>query len=189
MTLSHDLREDLQEGNILPEQFFPPVHCKNQQRGETALLYAILEDAVRCLEEGQKNGSRNQGRMAQEAEAWLFIDDYERPFSFVNICDHLGLDPAYLRRGLEDLRSQRRSVDQIEFRPGRIPAFSCSCERNDRGVSTCSQTAGRKVARRPPASISSPSTPGRSAASSSSSVIGGSGSRGLSTEILIVRRG
>ena len=58
----------------------------------------------------QKKGSRNQRRMAQEAEAWLFVDDYERPFSFVNICDHLGLDPAYLRRGLEDRRSQRHSV-------------------------------------------------------------------------------
>jgi len=114
MTLSHDLREDLPEGNILPEQFFPPVHCKNQQRGETALLYAILEDAVRCLEEGQKKGSRNQGRMAQEAEAWLFIDDYERPFSFVNICDHLGLDPTYLRRGLECRRSLRGSVPKYK---------------------------------------------------------------------------
>ena len=111
MTLSHGLREDLPEGNILPEQFFPPVHYKNQRRGETALLYAILEDAVRCLEiEEQKKRSRNQRRMAQEAEAWLFVDDYERPFSFVNICDHLGLDPAYLRRGLEDWRSQRHSV-------------------------------------------------------------------------------
>ena len=61
MTLSHDLREDLQEGNILPEQFFPPLHCKNQQRGETALLYAILEDAVRCLEEGQKSLTPHNG--------------------------------------------------------------------------------------------------------------------------------
>ena len=117
MTLSHHFWEELREGDILPEQFFPPVHYKNQQRGETALLYAILEDAVRCLGEGQKKGSRNQGRMAQEAEAWLFIDDYERPFSFVNICDHLGLDPAYLRRGLEDLRSQQRSVPKHKNPP------------------------------------------------------------------------
>jgi hypothetical protein len=118
VTLSYDLRENLREGSILPEQFFPPVHFKNQYRGETALLYAILEDAVRCLQEGgQEKRWRNQRRMAQEAEAWLFVDDYEWPFSFVNICDQLGLDPTYLRRGLEDLRSQRRSVPEHKNSP------------------------------------------------------------------------
>ncbi len=111
MTLSYDLRENLWEGSILPEQFSPPVHFTNQRCGETELLYAILEDAVRCLQGGeQEKGWKNQRRMAQEAEAWLFVDDYEWPFSFVNICDHLGLDPTYLRRGLECRRSLRGSV-------------------------------------------------------------------------------
>jgi hypothetical protein len=113
MTLSYDLRENLREEIILPEQFFPPVHFKNQCRGKVALLYAVLEDAVRCLQ-GRQGGKewKNQAQIVQEAETWLFVDDYEWPFSFVNICEQLGLDPAYLRRGLECRRSLRRSISK-----------------------------------------------------------------------------
>jgi hypothetical protein len=109
MTLSYDFGGDLQETLILPEQLFPPAHFKTGRRGEVALLYAVLEDAIFCLRKGKREKGRNYVRTAQEAEAWLFSDNDEWPFSFVNVCQHLGLDPAYLRRGLKRWRHLPRS--------------------------------------------------------------------------------
>lgn len=91
---------DLCEEVILPEQLHPPIRIQHKHRGQVALLYAILSDAIRCFLEGKSGQTPARGRAAREAEEWLFIDDEEWPFSFVNICEFLGLDPTYVRRGL-----------------------------------------------------------------------------------------
>ena len=37
----------------------------------------------------------------EEAQEWLFSDESDGIFSFVSVCALLGLDPGYIRRGLE----------------------------------------------------------------------------------------
>ncbi len=96
---------DLCEEVLLPEQLHPPIRFQPKHRGHVALLYAILSDAIRCFLEGKGAQTPDCGRAAREAEAWLFIDDKEWPFSFVNICEFLGLDPTYVRRGLKGWQS------------------------------------------------------------------------------------
>ena len=110
MTILYDFNEDLTEEILLPEQAFLPMRFQDKHRGEVALLYAILDDAIRCLQNGRWEKGWDHVRAAQEAEAWLFADDYEWPFSFVNICEHLRLDPTYLRRGLKCWRPLRQSI-------------------------------------------------------------------------------
>jgi hypothetical protein len=67
-------------------------------------MRAILEDAIECFQKQfVKEGQRTR-RLGREAEEWIFADDYRWPFSFVNICAVLGLDAAYIRRGLEQWR-------------------------------------------------------------------------------------
>jgi hypothetical protein len=39
-------------------------------------------------------------RLFKEAEEWIFEDDYEWPFSFINICQAVDMNPKYLRKGL-----------------------------------------------------------------------------------------
>ena len=39
-------------------------------------------------------------RLFKDAEEWIFEDDHEWPFSFINICEAVDLDPKYLRKGL-----------------------------------------------------------------------------------------
>jgi hypothetical protein len=96
----HSSSVNFTEDFILPEQFFAPVQFQHQYRGEVALLYAILGDAIRCfLGEGWGRW-RDRDQTAQEAASWLFVDDEEWPFSFVNVCAHLGYDPTYVRRSL-----------------------------------------------------------------------------------------
>jgi hypothetical protein len=68
---------------------------------ETALMYAVLEDAFLCL---QQTGElpRLVQRRAREAERWFLSDDSRWVFSFRPICDVLGLDPEYMRKKLKD---------------------------------------------------------------------------------------
>ena len=86
---------------VLPEQFSPyPPAGLDTTRGEAALMYAVLKDAVECFQKQHVRNGRRAQRLAKEAEEWLFTDDPGWLFSFVNVCAVLGLDPAYLRLGL-----------------------------------------------------------------------------------------
>jgi len=64
--------------------------------GERALMRAVLEDAVRCLS-GEIGPVRERPQLAAEARTWLQASDSRWPFSFQNVCDHLGFDPDLLR--------------------------------------------------------------------------------------------
>ena len=61
---------------------------------ETALMYAVLEDAFYCF----RGPIEQQARQAQE---WFFSDDSKSLFSFVSICDVLELQPEYIRKRLK----------------------------------------------------------------------------------------
>ena len=89
---------------VLPSQFFRPA--RTPDKGEVALMYAVLEDAVQCIAKQFVDNSLRTRRVAQEAEGWLLADDESWPFSFVNVCGALGLNPQYLRHGLAQWRQQ-----------------------------------------------------------------------------------
>ena len=69
---------------------------------EKALLLAILEDAIHCYRKFA--GSRSPAGRAQfcEAEAWLMGGGDDGVFAFDSVCEILGLDPEYVRRGLRE---------------------------------------------------------------------------------------
>ena len=100
---------------ILPEQFYPPVRVQDKYRGEVALLYAILGDAIRCFLEERRKQRQDRGRAAREAETWLFVDDESWPFSFLNICELLDLNPTSVRLHLK--RWQQSSARQRTSSP------------------------------------------------------------------------
>ena len=86
---------------ILPAQFYNSPAGLDSTRGEIALMRAVLEDAVGCFQKQAVTSGRRVQRLAREAEEWFFSDDHHWPFSFVNICAALGLDPEYIRLGLK----------------------------------------------------------------------------------------
>jgi hypothetical protein len=69
-------------------------------------MRAVLDDAITCYQKQFVPHTRRERRPAQEAEEWLFSDDDRWPFSFVNICRVLDLEPEYLRRGLKQWRQR-----------------------------------------------------------------------------------
>ncbi len=93
-------------GAVHPDIFFGPPVSACSLRGEFALMYAVLEDAIRCFRDQFVSEGRHAQRLGREAEEWFFNEDQRWPFSFVNICAVLGLDPAYIRLGIERWRQR-----------------------------------------------------------------------------------
>lgn len=101
----HNLHHRRSKVNARPEQFFDTRISLANVCPETALMYAVLEDALLCFQE-TSNGSPHQQRCrAQEAERWFFSNDQHSPYSFVRICAELGLDS-------EDIRNKLRHLGQ-----------------------------------------------------------------------------
>lgn len=96
--------EELLCATVLPEQFFAPPSHRNDGKPELALMRAVMEDAVRCYQKQFVSTRRRAVRFAREAEAWLFSDDTEWPYAFLNVCTALGVNPEYIRRGLRRWR-------------------------------------------------------------------------------------
>ncbi len=70
--------------------------------GTKALMLAVLEDGIRSYL------SPNRA-IAQEAEYWVHSEKRRSPFSFVVICEMLGLDATAVRAALKRMREQRVS--------------------------------------------------------------------------------
>jgi hypothetical protein len=105
---------------ILPEQFFEGARRDSQASGEKALMLAVLEDGIRCFQEHLRNPRSNPRLLSQQAETWIRAVDYEWPFSFVNVCETLGIDPAALRNALLTWKAQR--LAECDSRGGPTPA-------------------------------------------------------------------
>jgi len=104
-----------------PELFAPDLllACQHADRvrpgrdalsPERRLLIAVLEDAVHVYRTQAGAVLPRQRALFADAEAWIESDDRSWIFSFESICDHLGLDPEYLRRGLRAHRARTRGV-------------------------------------------------------------------------------
>ncbi len=86
---------------ILPEQFFAGPRSDRTSSGEKALHLAVLADGIRCFTAPPQNRHEASDRRGIEAaEAWSRAVDEESPFTFVNVCETLGVDPDALRAAL-----------------------------------------------------------------------------------------
>ncbi|MGE0822108.1 MAG: hypothetical protein AB7G75_07985 [Candidatus Binatia bacterium] len=102
--------DTMQSENVLPDQFFCSPMAARAEGPELALARAVLEDAIRCYQRQFVSSRRRTRRLAREAEEWIFSNDSSWPFSFVNICDALTINPAYIRRSLRRLLPRQRDV-------------------------------------------------------------------------------
>jgi hypothetical protein len=84
---------------ILPDQVAPRRALDPERR----LMLAVLYEAVAAYLAGRR-GVRDDLR---EVELWFASDDTAWPYSFVNLCDALGLDRAAVRRALFRQRIER----------------------------------------------------------------------------------
>ena len=105
----HGLHDRRSSVNALPEQFFDTRISLANVCPETALMYAVVEDALLCFQETFAGAPHEQRCRAQEATRWFFSDDQHSPYSFVSICVGLGLDPEEIRNKLKYLEQDMRA--------------------------------------------------------------------------------
>jgi len=88
---------------LLPLQLVDRPHRSPEQR----LMAAVLEDAMRELARSSEIWVGPAGRGRAEVQAWVESDDVTWPFSFLNVCDALDLNPAGVRRRIARLDPDR----------------------------------------------------------------------------------
>lgn len=89
----------LDDHDLLAAQLRPSASYDGLS-GEARLALAVVEDAIITVRMTTGVRTPRARRLAIEAWSWLASRDRSHPFAFENLCDHLGLDAAWLRRGL-----------------------------------------------------------------------------------------
>jgi len=112
-----------QPDTLLPDQFLDTFRRKLHLEPEKKLMLAILEDAVACFQKYLFAHDSKGKAQFRDTEDWVFQSDDSSVFSFDMVCETLGLDPNYLRRGLAQWKKQH-AVQQpqaqvIPLRPPR----------------------------------------------------------------------
>lgn len=85
---------------VLPEQLLQGARRDSVSSPEKSLMLAVLEDGIRCFQGHLTNERSNPRLLARQAEEWIQADDWDWPFSFNNVCEHLCIDPDALRASL-----------------------------------------------------------------------------------------
>lgn len=98
-----------QPDTMLPSQYFAAMRKRVPQEAEYRLVVAVLEDAIDCFQKHCDARDAKTRQLFEDAAQWVGSEDRTWPFSFLNICDVLNLDPAYVREGLEQHRERRMS--------------------------------------------------------------------------------
>jgi hypothetical protein len=134
-----------QPDTLIPEEFLETFKRRTHLQPEKRLMLALLEDGVACF---QKYATAHDGRgrkYFQETEEWVLEESAEALFSFANVCDTLGLNADYLRRGL-----MRWKAATLESRPSAHIYNLVSRMESDGGASQSPRgvRAPRKVANR-----------------------------------------
>jgi len=123
---------------VTRDQFFDNFKRKRPLEPERELMLAVLADAVECY---WKYSAARDGigtRLFQDAREWLIDEDERRPFSFINVCSALQLDPGYIRRGVFARKQQgaklgEKSASQSKMPPPRYVRRNLK-DRRKRGV-------------------------------------------------------
>jgi hypothetical protein len=111
---------------VEPDILAPYQYLKTQRRTEPAaperaLMFAVLADAIETYQKFAAAKSSRGKMLFREVAAWLWNEESDCVFSFLNICEVLRLDPASLRRRLMRWKANRQrasSRTKIQLRLG-----------------------------------------------------------------------
>jgi len=80
--------------------------------GEKRLMLAVLENATEDFQKYVLATDQRGKQLFQDAEEWILDTDTSSLFSFDTICNHLELDPTYMRQGLMHWKAAARQNGQ-----------------------------------------------------------------------------
>ena len=110
------------EPDTLASDRYQRLFQSRQIPPEKRLILAILDDAVQSFIATMRPRSPKEVREFKEAQMWIMEANSTWIFSFESICDELGLDPDYLRGGLQKLKIEASKAPRSRpARAGRFP--------------------------------------------------------------------
>lgn len=93
---------------MLASQYFDRMRRRKDLSGEQRLMCAVIEDAVDMYLKHVAATRRDLVERFAEVERWIESEDRSYLYAFETICDYLGLDGPYLRRGLYRWKAKAR---------------------------------------------------------------------------------
>jgi len=105
--------------SVLPVQFLDRSFRGAELQPEKRLQFAVLADAAMMYARYATSTTDKDRAVLAELDEWLASDTAAGPFSFVGICDSLGFDAAYVRRGVRAPdprgggRTRRRALRRV----------------------------------------------------------------------------
>jgi len=85
---------------LLPAQYAELSRRSEHTQPERRLLLAVLSDAIALFQGGASRPASPTRGDFEEARRWILSNDRVWPFSFVNVCEALGIASGPLRQAL-----------------------------------------------------------------------------------------
>ena len=112
---------------MTPGQYYDQRQRGRHLDGETRLLFAVLEDAIRCYMLAARTGRRSHQRARDEVREWVNTRGEHDLFSFDAICRVFEIEPENLRHQLSAL-----SAANVRLRRFRTVGRSIVIKASDR---------------------------------------------------------
>lgn len=100
------------------EQYFNTLRRSEYFEPEKALLLAVLQDAIGSYQKYRSARDRVGKDRFREAEQWIMHAGDDWIFTFDNVCELLGLDPQYVRKGVHEWGARARTLEKPRRRQG-----------------------------------------------------------------------
>jgi hypothetical protein len=108
LTTDEKIASLFQPDTLLSAQYFDNLRRKSLLEPEKRLMLAILEDAVSRYQDNLLSQDKRGKRLFADAEDWFVETGSDWIFSFENVCEALGFNPAYVRQGLLRWKEKNR---------------------------------------------------------------------------------
>lgn len=100
-----------EEGLVPQPLFILPSEPAVVWTGARRLLLAVLEEAIHTFLKYHDARTIRGKRAFREAQIWFSSKENHWLYAFESVCQHLHLDPDYIRRGLKLKRCQHASAE------------------------------------------------------------------------------
>jgi len=86
-------------------QYLHTLHRTEFADPEKRLMLVILQDALRCLDQYSLTRNSKRKTLFHETEDWVFATADDWVFSFNHVCEALGFNPEYIRKGVRQWKT------------------------------------------------------------------------------------
>jgi len=94
---------------VLPAQWFGDARGALQPAKR--LMLAVLTDAIELVLKDPAPATSRRAYLQRRAADWIYSDERHWLFSFVSICETLGMNPKRIRAGVNRVVGQRDRID------------------------------------------------------------------------------